>query len=153
MSLITHNPAILAQPLHRWRGRRFVIAWPCVRASRAAAGLERARFMLAANLIDECCLLIEAWMECDARPERVILGPRRVPCGIAQIGALLHIDTCSASDLLALTITSNDDATLVYARTDLLSRAGLSPGAFDAPTLCCSGQAASGNARSRSIRT
>jgi hypothetical protein len=120
-------------------GRRVEVRWSAVRVTLdGAAAVERVAFVIALEPVDDGHALLEAWLE-TAAGAHVTAAREPVHCHAVRDGSLLHLDAFRDGErLLAVSldpaVPSGTAGSILYARSPLLTPAGLVPGGYDPPT-------------------
>ena len=114
-------------------GSSVEVRWSAVTAETGRH--RRIELVLELHPVDGEHALLEAWLETPSG-QRTILKRGPVACTICRDDELFHLDAhLEGRRIVALSIdTRPTGSRILFARSDLLERAGLAPGAYDPPT-------------------
>ena len=131
MTTSPHMAPDLACPV--LAGQSIEVRWTAITADTASH--RRIEFVLEIHPVDGEHALLEAWLETPSG-QRTIMKRGPVACTISRDDELLHLDAhLEDRRIVALSIDPRPSGSrILFARSDLLERAGLAPGAYDPPT-------------------
>ena len=123
-----------------WIGQTFEIRWSSTQAQQGDGALRRRCFVLHIELLSQDQAAIAAWIE-SAHGQEFVLD-RRTATALTELeNGLLHIDVLEhegnarMASLSIIASQSLQSARVLYARTELLAKAGFAVGSCDPPVL------------------